>query len=34
VVEDGVKLAGFKSLEEDPITLVIDVLRSRPRGQG
>jgi hypothetical protein len=28
VVEDGVKLAGFKSLEEDPIPLVIDVLRS------
>jgi len=28
VVEDGVKLAGFKSLEEDPIPLVLDVLRS------
>jgi hypothetical protein len=28
VVEDGVKLAGYKSLEEDPIPLVIDVLRS------
>jgi len=28
VVEDGVKLAGFKSLEEDPIPLVIDVLRN------
>jgi hypothetical protein len=28
VVEDGVKLAGYKSLEEDPIPLVLDVLRS------
>jgi len=28
VVEDGVKLAGYKNLEEDPIPLVIDVLRS------
>jgi len=28
VVEEGVKLAGYKSLEEDPIPLVIDVLRS------
>ena len=27
VVEDGVKLAGYKSLEEDPIPLVIDVLK-------
>jgi hypothetical protein len=28
VVEDGVKLAGYRSLEEDPIPLVLDVLRS------
>jgi len=28
VVENGVKLAGYKSLEEDPIPLVLDVLRS------
>ena len=27
VVEDSVKLAGYKSLEEDPIPLVIDVLK-------
>ena len=28
VVENGVKLAGYKSLEEDPIPLVLDILRS------
>lgn len=28
VAEDGVKLAGYKSLEEDPIPLVIEILRS------
>ncbi|MCI4447495.1 MAG: hypothetical protein JHC20_06260 [Pyrobaculum sp.] len=28
VVEDSVKLAGYKNLEEDPIPLVIDVLKN------
>jgi hypothetical protein len=27
IVEGGVKLAGYRSLEEDPIPLVIDVLK-------
>lgn len=27
IVEEGVKLAGYKSLEEEPIPLVIDILR-------